>query len=128
MVLAKELLTAARQADQAALARLAAAGAGLNASWRGYRPLHALLQENPHEAPIKPDPRRLACLEWLLKNGADPEQLGAWPPARAIIVAAFVGAPAYVKLLRKGGAKIDGFAGAALGDRKLVEKALDRKS
>jgi hypothetical protein len=29
-----------------------------------------------------------------------------------------------VKVLRKHGAKMDGFAGAALGDRKLVEKAL----
>ena len=66
----------------------------------------------------------MACLEWLLENGADPELTGAWPSARAIIVAAFVGSPEYVKVLRKGGAKMDGFAGAALGDRKLVEKTL----
>jgi len=39
-------------------------------------------------------------------------------------VAAFVGSPEYVKVLRDGGAKVDGFAGAALGDRKLVEKTL----
>jgi len=115
---------AAGRAMQPALALLKRAGADLNASWRNYRPLHNLLQSEPHAAAGKPDPARLACLEWLLANGADPELLGAWPSARAIIVAAFVGSPEYVKVLRKGGAKIDGFAGAALGDRKLVEKTL----
>jgi ankyrin repeat protein len=39
-------------------------------------------------------------------------------------VAAFVGSPEYVAVLRKGGAKMDGFAAAALGDVKGVEKAL----
>lgn len=112
---------------QPALALLKKAGADLNASWRNYRALHALLQEEPHAAAGKPTPARLACLEWLLESGADPEQPGAWPSARAIIVAAFVGSPEYVKVLRKHGAKIDGFAGAALGDRKLVEKALRKQ-
>jgi ankyrin repeat protein len=60
----------------------------------------------------------------MLANGADPEQLGAWPASRAIVIAGFVGVPEYVRILRKGGAKMDGFAGAALGDRKLVGKAL----
>ena len=115
---------AAGRAMQPALVLLKNAGADLNASWRNYRPLHNLLQEEPHAAAGKPAPARLACLEWLLANGADPELLGAWPSARAIIVAAFVGSPEYVTVLRKGGAKIDGFAGAALGDRKLVEKTL----
>jgi len=115
---------AAGMASQPALALLKNAGADLNASWRNYRPLHNLLQVEPDAAAGKPTPARLACLEWLLANGADPEQLGAWPSARAIIVAAFVGSPEYVKVLRRGGAKMDGFAGAALGDRKLVEKAL----
>jgi len=112
------------QAMQPALTLLKKAGADLNASWRNYRPLHNLLQSDPHAAAGKPAPARLACLEWLLDNGADPELLGAWPSARAIVVAAFVGSPEYVKVLRKGGAKMDGFAGAALGDRKLVEKTL----
>jgi ankyrin repeat protein len=115
---------AAGRAMQPALALLKRHGADLNALWRNYRPLHNLLQEEPHAAAGKPAAARLACLEWLLANGADPEQLGAWPSARAMIVAAFVGSPEYVKVLRKGGAKIDGFAGAALGDRKLVEKTL----
>ncbi|HLY19289.1 MAG TPA: ankyrin repeat domain-containing protein [Bryobacteraceae bacterium] len=115
---------AAGRAMLAALKLLKAAGADLNASWRNYRPVHALLQEEPHAAGGKPAPARLACLEWLLAHGADPEQLGAWPAARAIIVAAFVGSPEYVKVLGQGGAKIDGFAGAGLGDRKLVEKTL----
>ncbi|HXM41248.1 MAG TPA: ankyrin repeat domain-containing protein [Bryobacteraceae bacterium] len=118
------VVAAGGRAMQPALALLKKAGADLNASWRNYRALHALLQEEPHAAAGKPAPARLACLEWLLAHGADPEQLGAWPSARAIIVAAFVGSPEYVKALRKGGAKMDGFAGAALGDRKLVEKTL----
>ncbi len=67
---------------------------------------------------------RLPSLEWLLENGADPEQLAAWPPARAIVIAGFVGEREYVTRLKKAGARMDGFAGAALGDRKLVEKAL----
>jgi ankyrin repeat protein len=60
----------------------------------------------------------------MLANGADPEQLGAWPSARAVVIAAFGGRSEYVKRLRKAGAKIDGFTGAALGDRKAVQKAL----
>lgn len=43
---------------------------------------------------------------------------------RAIIIAAFAGAPEYVMRLRNSGAQIDGFVGAALGDRRAVEKAL----
>lgn len=121
---ARLVVAAGGQARQRTLAVLKRHGADLNASWRNYRALHALLQEEPQAAAGKPAPARLACLEWLLDNGADPELLGAWPSARAIIVAAFVGSPEYVKALRTGGAKMDGFAGAALGDRKLVDKAL----
>lgn len=120
----RAIVEAGRLAFQAAIELLHKNGADLNSVRRGYRPLHALLQEEPHAAAGKPPAERLACLEWLLKHGADPEQLGAWPPARAIIIAAFVGAPEYVQRLRKGGAKIDGFAGAALGDVKLVRKTL----
>src|SRR6185369_12001154 len=87
-------------------------GGDLNAMVRGYRALHSLLQEDAHQAMLEPPAERLECLEWLLANGADPEQLGAWPPARAIIVAAFVGAPAFVERLRKGGAVVDDFAAA----------------
>src|SRR5208337_2185789 len=103
-------------AIQPILALLKKAGADLNAKWRNYRALHTLLQEESHAAAGKPAPARVACLEWLLANGADPEQPGAWPSARAIVVAGFVGSPEYVKALRQGGAKMDGFAGAALGD------------
>ena len=117
---------AAGRALQPALALMAKNGADLNAVWRGYRPLHNLIQERPH-ADAKPSPERLACLEWLLANGADPEQPGAWPPARAIIVAAFMGDPQFVTRLIKGGAKRDGFVYAALGDRKPFEKALEKR-
>jgi ankyrin repeat protein len=117
---------AAGQAFQPGLALLKKNGADLNAVWRGYRALHNLIQERPH-ADAKPSPERLACLEWLLANGADPELTGAWPPARAIIIAAFMGEPEFVKRLIKGGAKRDGFVYAALGDRKPFEKALAKR-
>lgn len=99
-------------------------GADLNAAWRNYRPLHNLIQSDPHSAAGKPGPERLACLDWLLAHGADPELTGAWPAARALIVAAFVGQPEYVERLRAAGARVDGFTGAALGDFKLVKKTL----
>lgn len=99
-------------------------GADLNAVWRNYRPIHNLMQSDPRVASEKPAPERLACLEWMLAHGADPELTGAWPAARALIVAAFVGEPAYVQRLRAAGARVDGFTGAALGDGKLVAKTL----
>src|SRR5215467_9172707 len=115
---------AAAQAKQKALELLLKAGADLNGIYRNYRPLHNLLQADPHQAAGKPSAERLACLEWLLANGADPELTAAWPSARAVIIAAFVGSPEYVAILREHGARIDGFAGAALGERKLVQKTL----
>jgi ankyrin repeat protein len=101
-------------------------GGDLNAAYRGYRPLHSLLQEETYTAAEKPSEERLNCLDWLLQEGADPEQLGAWPLARAIIVAAFVGSRAYVDRLRNSGALVDDFAAAALGDRKRIERILAR--
>jgi len=124
---ARVMVEAARLAFQPAAALLHRAGADLNAIWRGYRPLHALLQEHPHANNGKPPRHRLEFLDWMLEHGADPEQPGAWPPARAIIIAAFVGEPEYIKRLRKAGATIDGYTGAALGDRKAVEKALRKQ-
>jgi ankyrin repeat protein len=120
----RPIVEAGRLANQRALALFVKAGADLNAAFRGYRALHALLQEDPHAAAGKPARERRACLDWMLAHGADPEQTGAWPPARAIVIAAFVGSPEYVSMLRQGGARIDGFAAAALGDRKRVEKDL----
>ena len=120
----KVVNAAAAAADRKQLERLLKAGADLNGVYRNYRPLHNLVQTDPHKEAGKPSPERLACLEWMLENGADPELMAAWPSARAIIIAAFVGSPEYVKVLRKHGAKVDGFVGAALGDRKLVEKAM----
>src|SRR5437870_1215613 len=87
---ARIMTAAGGMAFQAGLEVLVRNGADLNALWRGYRPLHALLQEEPHAAAGKPTAERLACLEWMLAHGADPELTAAWPPARAIIIAAFV--------------------------------------
>ena len=104
---------------------LADAGGDLNALHRNYRPLHALIQEKPHVGGSS-TAERLACLEWMLAHGADPEQLGAWPLARALVIAAFVGEPAYVRALVDAGASRDIFTAAALGDVAVV-KALLKK-
>jgi len=116
--------TAAGRALLPAVKLLHKHGADLNAVWRNYRPLHNLMQTDPHSVAGKPGPERLVCLEWLLAHGANPELTGAWPAARALIVAAFVGEPEYVDRLRAAGARVDGFTGAALGDAKLVKKTL----
>lgn len=121
----RAVLAAGGGAFQAALVLLKKHGADLNASFKGYRALHAIIQERPHGI-SKPTPEALACFDWLLANGADPELPAAWPPARAIIVAAFMGEPAFVKPLLKV-AKLDGFAYAALGDLKKFEKALAKQ-
>jgi len=118
------MLTAAGRADLPAVQLLHKHGADLNRVWRNYRPIHNLMQTEPHAAAGKPSADRVVCLEWLLALGADPELTGAWPSARALIIAAFVGEPAFVKVLRAAGARIDGFTGAALGDAKLVAKTL----
>jgi ankyrin repeat protein len=117
-------IEAARWAFLPALEFLRSKGASLNASFANYRPLHALLQEEPHAAAGRPSQERLACLEWMLANGADPEETGGWPLARGIVVAAFMGIPEYVERLRAAGANIDGFAAAALGDLKGVKRAI----
>lgn len=120
----RTILEASRAAFLPAIELLFREGADLNASYRNYRPLHALLQEDSHAETVRRSRDRLACLNWLLENGADPELTGAWPPARALIIAAFAGVPNYVDPLIKRGARIDGFSGAALGDRPAVERAL----
>jgi ankyrin repeat protein len=75
-------------------------GSDLNASYKKYAVLSNPIQTNRHTAAGgKVEPKRLACLTWMLENGADTEQLSAWPPARAMII-------------------------AALGDTKLVDKHL----
>lgn len=124
-IAAKLIVQAAQKADIRELTKLLKQGADMNASHRGYRPLHALIQEEgAHTDPKAPDPKRLECMQWLLANGADPELLGAWPAARAVLVAAFQGQPAYVDALKNGGARIDGFVYAALGDLTRVNRTI----
>jgi ankyrin repeat protein len=117
----RAMVEAGRLAFKTALEVLLKSGGDLNAIHRGYRALHSLIQERPHGG-TKASPERLACLEWMLARGADPDLPAAWPPARAILVAAFMGEPEFVKRLKK--AKTDGFVYAALGDLKGVRKVL----
>ena len=120
---AQPICEASRLGFQPAIRLLAKHGADLNASWRGYRPLHSLIQEEPRQ-PGRPSAARLRCLEWMLAHGADPELPAAWPPARAVIVAAFAGRPEYVERLRR---KDDPFAAAALADTKRVQAAVAKR-
>lgn len=120
------LVEAARLGLKARVIELVKEGADVNGSYRNYRPLHALIQEDPHAEGSAPPAARLACLKWLLAHGADPELTGAWPSARAIIVAATVGEPKYVEALRTARAVVDGFVSAALGDVDAVTRALKR--
>jgi ankyrin repeat protein len=122
----KAVVEAGRLGWKEALELLKRNGADLNASTRNYRALHSLIQEAPHAGVSKDVQSRVKCLKWLLANGADPEQLGAWPSMRAMLVAAFVGEPAYVAELKNAGARIDGFVSAALGDLGAVKKALKK--
>jgi ankyrin repeat protein len=119
----KEIVDAARTASLPDLRRVIKAGGDVNAKWRGYRPLHALMQERAH-GETKPSKERLEALDLLLANGADPEQLGAWPPARAILIAAFTGVKPFVERLVKAGARVDRFASCALGDIAAVRREL----
>jgi ankyrin repeat protein len=120
---ARAIVEAGRLAWQTGLALLAGRGGDLNASHRNYRALHALMQEKPH-AGGSSTPKRVRCLSWLLEHGADPELLGAWPSARAIVIAAFVGEREYVRALVQGGARMDLFAAAALGEARQVARVL----
>lgn len=122
----REIVEAARLGQKAAVIDLVERGADVNASYRNYRPLHALIQENPHADGSAPEPERLACLNWLLDHGANPELLGAWPSARAMVIAAAVGQPRFVEALRSGGAVVDGFVASALGDTAVLGRAMKK--
>jgi ankyrin repeat protein len=117
------MMNAGRYAWLPGLRLLVAKGGDLNAPFKNYRGLHALIQEHPHVG-VRSTPARIACLKWMLEHGADPEQLAAWPQARALVVAAFVGDRAYVDALRDAGARIDVFTASALGDAARVKKFL----
>lgn len=123
---AKLVVDAAGNADLDALKALHKSGADLNAQYRGYRALHALIQAKPHADAAAPSLNQFNVFSWLLAHGADPELPGAWPPSRAILVAAFTGARGYVDLLIRHGFRIDPFVSAALGDAAAVKRAMGR--
>jgi uncharacterized protein len=119
---------AARMGWLAGLKALSKRAAGVNAIYRNYRPLHALIQEKAHEGGSS-TPERVKCLEWLLEHGADPQLQGGWPLASAVVIAAGVGEPDYVRVLKAHGASAGAkniFAAAALGDFARVQKMLAR--
>lgn len=120
----RDVVGAAQHARLDRLKTLVGDGADLNAAYRGYRALHALIQEKPHADAAGPSRPQVQVFRWLLAHGADPEQSGAWPPARAILVAAFMGLGEYVEILREHGAAVDGFVAAALADRAAVRRLL----
>jgi ankyrin repeat protein len=124
---AQAIVEAGRLGWQPGLALLEKRGADLNASFKNYRALHALIQEQPH-AGGSSTPKRVACLRWLLKHGADPELPAAWPAARAIVIAAFVGDQSYVDALSSGAATTNIFSASALGDTRTVRTLLTRDS
>jgi hypothetical protein len=121
----RAIVEAGRLAWKPGLALLHKHGGDLNSSYRNYRAIHSLIQEKPHEGGSS-TPKRVACLEWLLAHGVDPELTGAWPAVRAIIVAAFTGEPAYVDVLKSARTRLDVFAYAALGDAKRVTTLIVR--
>ncbi len=123
----RAIVEAGRLAWKPGLALLHKHGGDLNSSYRNYRAIHSLIQEKPHEGGSS-TPKRVACLEWLLAHGADPELTGAWPAVRAIIVAAFMGEPAYIDVLKSAGARLDVFAYAALGDAKRVTTLIGKEA
>ena len=122
----KEIVKAAGQADAAEVERLLDRGADPNALYRNYRPLHALIQEKPHAGETAASPRRMKTLDLLLARGADPEQLGAWPLAKAAIIAAFVGSKEILDRLLDGGAEKTFFVEAVRGDAKAVARKLTK--
>lgn len=122
---AQVIVEAGRQALLPALEALGRHGADFNVKHRGYRALHSLIQERPH-GETSPSKERLASLSWLLAHGADPDQAGAWPPARALVIAAFMGLPPFVETLMEGGAKVNSFAACALADVGFVERTLKK--
>lgn len=121
---AQLLVEAARLAHLDALKLLQRHGADWNARWHGYRPLHALIQERPHGETGELASERRECLSFLLSHGADPEELGAFPPARALLIAAFTGLPTVVEVLIEHGAKQDVYTACALGELDRVKKLL----
>jgi len=122
----KSIVDAAQKADTDSIHALLKRGADINAPYRGYRALHALIQTKPHADAVAPSAAQLTAFSWMLDHGADPDLPGAWPQARAILVAAFAGAPQYVDLLVRHGFKSDAFVSAALGDAAAVKRAIGR--
>lgn len=119
------IVEAARKANDAAVALLLEQGADPNAIDRGYRPLHALVQERRKDQ-LRAGEARTDVLERLLTAGADPRLPGAYPPAGALLIAAFDGGADLAHRLVRAVGTLDPFSLAALLDRESVLQALAR--
>jgi ankyrin repeat protein len=122
---ARLLLTSMAQPDLRIIEILLEAGADPNGAWRGYRPLHALIQERASDGADDLD-TRLACMDLLLAKGAEPELPAAFPPATAVLIAAFTGIRAFVDKLLAAGAQDDAFVACALGDAARLKRELKK--
>lgn len=98
---------------------------------RNLSALRTAIEANPKDAEHPRAILEASRVAWkdgirlLLAAGADPEQHGAWPSARALVIAAFQGERQYVAELLKAGARQDGFTAAALGDVEGVRRAIE---
>jgi ankyrin repeat protein len=118
------VIDAARLHVAKAVRALAKAGADLDGSSRGYRPLHAAIQEKPHQDGPSGDKARIATVKTLLTLGANAALTGGWPAMPALQVACGVGDRELVDLLVKHLGEVDGFAAAALGDLARIRKEI----
>lgn len=120
------MLDAARARRADVLRLLLERGGDPNSIYRGYRPLHSLIQREPHADPEELSPERLACVEVLLKAGADPELPAAWPPVRATLLAALSNEPELLARLLERGARKDALVEAVQGRPGALKRALAR--
>lgn len=86
------------------------------------RPLHRAVAVSP-EAPRGPEHDRVVAL--LLERGADPNARGGDLELRPLELAMLTGARRFASILLRGGALVDSYAAAALGDLAATTRNLD---
>lgn len=110
------LAAAVKALDARGIARALLAGADAGRSLRGWTPLAALIQEDPHgDEPPVDEAARQACIAALLDGGASLEQRSGFPAVAPLVLAGLGGRREVAELLLARGARCDAFAQAALG-------------